>query len=176
MRQILITKSAQRGRIVYKLTAGLVFDYMIMYLLAWTLPVISVKLILFPSRYDHSPFFLHFIFIMIDAWFIISLYFMNKLVVFQGGSFDKNKNEIMSVLKDKYPDISFTSGNPNLIRGKKKVGYLRDRIITIILDENNIYINILNTYRSTGFSFYHGLFNYFKSQRLANDIKLAVLS
>src|ERR1700761_5210478 len=105
MRQILITKSVQRGRMIYKLTTGLVFDYVLMYFLAWMLPLISVKLILFQSRYNHSPFILHLLFIMIDAWLIVSLYFMNKLVVLKGKSFDENKNEIMNILRDKYPDI-----------------------------------------------------------------------
>jgi len=157
---------------IYRLTGGLVFDYVLMYFLAWILPLISIKLILFPSKHDQSPLILHLIFMLIDAWLIISLYFMNKLVTVKGQQLEKKKNEIMSVLRDKYPDVSFTSGNPNLIRGKKEVGYLRERIITMILEENNIYINILNTYRGTGFSFFHGLFNYFKSQKLANDIRL----
>ena len=172
MRQIIVDKSIQRKRIVYKSNTSLIFDYFMMYFLAWMLPIISVKLIFFSAKQKFS--LLELLFVLIDLWLIISLYFMNKLVVSKGKTPNENRDAIMLVLEDQYPDIVFTSGNPNLIRGKKKVGYLREQIINIILDESNVCINILNTYRGEGFSFFHGLINYFKSKNLARNFRLAM--
>jgi hypothetical protein len=99
---------------------------------------------------------------------------MNKLIVFEGKSFEENKNAIMTVLKEWYPEIEFSSAAPNTIRGQKQVGYLRDRVITIILDEDKVFVNILNTFRGNGFSFYHGWLNYFRSKSLAKDFILKI--
>jgi hypothetical protein len=64
-----------------------------------------------------------------------------------------------------------------MIRGQKALGFLaqREKIITIILNEDKIYINILHTYRGSGFSFLHGLSDYLKCKNIAKSFTLAQL-
>lgn len=171
MRQIVIEKSIKRQRVVYKLSLGLVFDYMMLYFLVWIFPIISVKLIWFPSKYNIQPLAFNFIMIVFDMWLLLNLYFMNKLVVVKGTVIRKNRSIIRNIIQSVCPEIVFTSGNNNLLRAEKTVGYQRTKIFTIVLNDDKIYINILHTYRGDGFSFFHGISDYLKSKSIARSFQ-----
>ncbi|HTE00020.1 MAG TPA: hypothetical protein VK668_12080 [Mucilaginibacter sp.] len=96
---------------------------------------------------------------------------MNKLVFIRGKDDESNRIDILKALEGKYPDITFSSGNPCLIRGEKPEGRWtqRGKIISIILDESNLYINILSTYRAGRFSVFNGLSNYLKCKSIAKS-------
>jgi hypothetical protein len=179
MRQIAIDKSIKGRRMVYKLNTELVFNYVMMYFLAWILPLMSIKIVFFPSKYNqqhNSPVF-NAIMLLIDLWLLVGLYLMNKLVYAEGKSFNDNKNAIEEVLRNKYPEIVFTSGNPNVIRGQKTLGFLgqREKIITVLLKDTNIYINTLHTYRGGGLSFFHGITDYLQCVNIARSFKSTLL-
>ncbi len=111
---------------------------------------------------------------------LAGIYYTNKLYYLRGQKLEGHENEIISLLKVYYPNTEFYSETPMLIRGEKKLGWfkMRARIITIILADDSIYINILNTYalnkygriRSEGFSPIQGVYNYFRSKTIAKDI------
>jgi hypothetical protein len=173
MRQVVIDKSIQRGRLVYKLKTSLVFEYLFMYFLAWVLPFATVMVWLNPLN-NNSYVFNGFA-IAIDLWLLIGLYFTNKLIVVKGASIEINKEIILKVLEAEFPEISFSSGNPNLLRGQKPEGWNRyGKIVTVILKDNSIYINILNTFRGGSFSFPHRITNYITARSIAETFKLTL--
>jgi hypothetical protein len=175
MRQIVLDKSIQKQRLVFKVNTELILDYIFMYLLAYVLPVISVKIIFFPSKYNlqHWSPRLNFIMLIIDVWLLLSLYLTNKLIDFKGISFDLNKETIIKVLKSKYPKFEL-SENVNVIKaGWKVTNWNRGKLITVILDNDCLYINMLSTYRGGQFSYFNGLANYFRCRSIIKSFKLA---
>ena len=175
MRQIVVDKSIKRHRLVFKLSGELVFNYVMMYFMAYVLPVASIDLIFFPSKYSQqhrSPTF-NFVFLLIDAWLLISLYLTNKLIEFKGSTFDQNKESIIEVLKYRYPKFEL-SENLTVIKMSRKVeDWNRGRLITVILNDDSLYINMLSTYRGGQFSSLNGLTNYFKCRSIIKSFKLA---
>jgi len=176
MRQIIVDKSIKRKRLVFKLNAELVFNYIIMYFMTYFLPAASVDLIFFPSKYNQNHWSptSNFIMLTIDAWLLLGLYLTNKLILFKGTAFDENKSVIKEVLKYKYPKFEL-SENLNIIKyGRKVEDWNRGKLITVILNDDYLYINMLSTYRGGQFSSFNGLANYFRCRSIIKSFKLAL--
>ena len=179
MKEILIDKSIQKQRLVFELNGQLIFDYIMAYFLTFMLPAITIKLVVFPSKYNlqhPSPVF-DMIFIIIDIWLIISFYLMNKLVTVNGQTFDDNKEHISKILQNEYPNFEFIQSEDQrlILFGRKVEDWNRGKLITVILSENKIYLNILSTYRGGASSAFNGLGNYLKCRSIAKSLKLSLI-
>ena len=173
MKRISVTESVDKKRRIYPIDSEIVFSYIGMYFLSLVLPVGSVLVLISDIQHNRDLVLpVYIIMILIDLWMLGGLYFTNKLYNFRGKTLAAHKNEVISALINYYPDTEFSSGNPMLIRGEKKLGWLKERtrIVTIILADDGIYVNILNTFRGENFSPIQGVYNYFRSRALAKDI------
>ena len=172
MRQIIIEKSIQKKSLIFKLDTALVFDYIMMYFMSWVLPFTSILVVISDHQHNRAPSPVAYsIFTVIDIWLLLSLYFTNKLFVVSGNTLDENKQVVTEVLEQMYPKFEFFStGKSNLILfGKNVNSWNRGKLITVILNENKIYINKLSTYRGGGFSSINGLSNYIRSRNIAKN-------
>lgn len=173
MKKISVNESINKKRLIYPIDFEVIFSYLMMYFLSLILPVCTVMVFISDKQHNREPLISFYIIaILIDLWMIAGIYYTNKLVHFSDETLIDRQKDIISILKDYYPDTEFYANNSNLIRGEKEIGWLkmRARIITVILDGDNIYVNILNTYRGENFSPIQGVYNYFRSKKLTRYI------
>ena len=161
---------------VYPIDAEIVSSYIMMYFLSLVLPICTLLNVVSDIQHNRDLVLPVYAFmILIDLWMLAAIFYTNKLYRLRGKPLANYKNEIISILKDYYPATEFHFENSHLIRGEKKLGWfkMRARIVTIILADDSIYINILNTYgrlRSENFSPIQGVYNYFRGKSLAKYI------
>jgi len=173
MKSISIDKSIEKKRLVYQFDVEIIFLYIFFYFMSLGLPVVTVMVFISDKQHHREPLMPFYIFFtFIDFWMIAGMYFANKLYQFNTSNLIEHKGEITSLLEQYYPGIEFHTEGSNLIRGEKELGWLkmRARIITIILTDESIYVNILNTYRGENFSPIQGLYNYYRSKMLSEYI------
>lgn len=168
MKQILIDKSIEKERVVYKPTSSLISQYIFSYFLA-LIPLVASSLILLNHKVNTPPAAI-IIMMVINLWIFVGLFLTNKLIKIQGYLFTSDKTSIINILSKRYPNINFSSGNPDLIRGQRAEGWTgRGKIISVILDEQDIYINVVSTFRGGVLSFIDAPFNYIASKRIARS-------
>ena len=173
MKNISVNESIKKKRLIYQIDGEIIFLYIMMYFMSLILPITTILILISDIQHNRNlliPFYIVFVFI--DLWMLAGIYYTNKLYQFYDQTFIKHKNEIISLLKAYYPDTEFYSESPDLIRGEKEIGWLkmRARIITVILTNDSIYVNILNTYRGENFSPFQGVYNYYRSKILIRYI------
>ncbi|MES2426718.1 MAG: hypothetical protein V4560_07070 [Bacteroidota bacterium] len=144
------------------------------YFLALIFPFASIMIWFFPKR-NNGPLGLgDLLMLLVDLWLLLHLYLMNKMVVVTGNSLESNKHCITETLEERYSGIEFSSENPNVITVQKPDGWIRrGKIITIILNNNDLYINTLSTARWGSLSSFLGPIDYFRSKSIAKSFKLA---
>lgn len=181
MKRISVIESINKKRLVYPIDAEIVFSYIMMYFLSLVLPICTLLNVISDVQHNRDLVIPVYTFMaLIDLWMLAGIFYTNKLYRLRGKPLAGYKNEIISILKNYYPATEFHFEDSGLIRGEKEIGWfkMRARIITIILADDSIYINILNTYAlnkygricSEGFSPIQGVYNYFRSKVLAKYI------
>ena len=173
MRQILVDKSILRERMVYKFKlAQFLDDSLFAYFIVYVPFIVTIRLWFFPSDNDHQfgPIFFGCL-VLIDAWMLMNAYFIHKLVVFKGVGLKENSAAILKTLNELYPDITFSSGNSNLIRGQQKETFWKRKvkIISVLLDQSNVYINVLPTFKGGSLYLFGGIISYLRSRKIANE-------
>jgi|SRR6185503_8072027 len=165
-----IEKSLKRSRLVFKLTGSYVFNTVLIYLAALIL-IAAFVMALLNSKISHPPI-VTLITCLIVLWVIANLILTNSLVKIEGKDIASNRAAIKDCLESFYNDIDLQPGEQRMIRNFKPAGWLNwGRIITVIFDENSIYINITTLGRGNSASPFHGFSNYLKCSRMARYIR-----
>ncbi len=161
-----IEKSLKRGRLVFKLTGSYIFTTLLIYLAVLILIAVFAGALLNP-KISHPPA-VTIISSLIFLWLIANLVLTNSLVKIEGKDIASNRANMKDYLESFYSDIDLQPGEQRMIRNFKPIGWLNwGRIITVIFDENSMYINITTLGRGNSASPFHGLVNYLKCRRIA---------
>ncbi|TFF35051.1 hypothetical protein [Mucilaginibacter psychrotolerans] len=168
MRQIIIDKSIERGRLVYKFDRKLVGDYTMSFILGIGFPIVLfIWSLINPYVFRNAPgagFLL-----CVITWTLINYYYSIKLVKVRMRNPGENKEQIIGIVQHYYPKVNFTSGMLSLIRGQKPEGWGgRGKVVSIIINGDYLYINVVSTFRGGQFDvLFCGLLNHLEAKDLA---------
>jgi hypothetical protein len=164
-----IDKSIQRKRLIYKMTVWVFLDYFFTYLGGSILVICCLA----PNFTGKNPTPLIIVIASCSGaiWMIANLVSLSALVKLEGKDIDTNRKDINSVLNAYYSGYTLVSTD-RLIRSVKLSTSLRwGKIITVILEEETMYLNITTLGRGDGPSPFHGLYNYTRCRSIAKIIK-----
>jgi hypothetical protein len=106
--------------------------------------------------------------ISIGYW-ILSFFFLNRLVIVQGSTTDENRQRIMLLVGEKFPGYKLETGQ-NIILASHRYRYFAfHRTIVIILDGGDVYINAFTLGRGNIKYLTAALPNYLLSRKLAGE-------
>ena len=160
-----IEKSLKRGRLAFKLTGSYIFNTVLIYGTVLILIAGFAGAQLNP-KIDHPPGFT-IISCLIFLWLFANLILTSSLVKIEGKDITSNRAAIKDCLELFYSDVDLQPGEQRMIRNFKPVGWVSwGRIITVIFDENSVYINITTLSRGNSASPFQGLANYLKCRRI----------
>lgn len=155
---------------MFKLAGSYVFNTVLIYLAVLIL-IAALTGALLNRKISHPPGFT-VISCLTVLWLIANLILTNSLVKIEGKDITSNRAVIKDCLEAFYNDIDLQPGGQRMIRNFKPAGWLNwGRIITVIFDENSMFINITTLGRGNSASPFHGLTNYLKCRRIAARIK-----
>ncbi|QEC79618.1 hypothetical protein [Mucilaginibacter ginsenosidivorax] len=144
------------------------------YFLAWCLGLalifVSIGVNLNPK--NHYSLFSTLVFYSFALFFTLNLVLLNNLTHLKGFSEDANRADITAVLEEYFGNaIPLATGRISR-NVKAPKGLNSGRIVTVIFDRENVYINVTSIVGSRNIiSPYHGLYNYIKCKRIARDFK-----
>ncbi len=157
-------KSIVKRRLIYK-DHGIIADYIITY--AGSLLFIILGCLLLISKFWVLPIIILFLTMVFIAWMIANVFLFNVLIRVDGKNISSNRNDIIKVLNE-YFNLNIENDDQLIIKNVKLSGFVYwGRVITVLLDENSVYISIQSLGRGNAFSFFHSFTNYLKSQRIA---------
>lgn len=169
-----VIKSILRERLIYKVTFGYIFDYLFLFLaVGFSLFVCYIfsKLATNSLSQNISLFLTSIILIIITLWLFTNIYFANVLVKAKGGCVANNKVELHALLNEKFKRLNKTVDLDNLLtyyREPKIAGL--SILITCIFNNDDIYLNISSLGRGDGPLPFSGLYNYFRSKKLLENL------
>lgn len=160
-----LEKSIQKQRLIYKMSFGTFFIRVFDNYLWIILILLPIAVIL--NKQNNIGFKGILFFSVCQILLIVGLYFVNKLVVIEGTNQAENRKKIISIVGEKFPKLKIDDTGQRIIRAKIDTGLIKwGKKITIIFDEQNIFINCTTLGRDNMKSPIHSIYNYFVMLRL----------
>jgi len=163
-------KSIKRHLLVYKITPGFVISSIISYIL-FIVFVIGPLLICIQSTGPNS-LIVRCCCILFVLWMVSNVVLKNACVKIEDKSIKGNKENILATMDHFFSDYDFIINDDKMMRSFTKTpSMIWGRIITILIDNDVLYLNISSTGKSDSPTLTHGLFNYLKAKRIAKYYK-----
>ena len=150
-------KSIQKERLIFKSNWEYILEkaFEIFIYLGWTLT--SIAIILNPK-------------IAIKILVIISWYYIYKLLKIKIPNPEKNRSLFVKILKKRFPDLLINDNGLYMLRSKKRNGLFSwGKLLTVIFDENYIFINLTTLGRNETKSPLHSISNYIKLKSIEKE-------
>jgi len=159
-----LQRSIEKRRLIYE-NRTMIADYIITYI--GFLFFIILAGILLVTKITVMPFWVFGFVVGFIIWMIANATLSNFLIKVDGRDVTSNRQDIITVLNDFF-HLNIEDSDQIVIENVKLSGFIHwGRVITLLLDNNSIYINIQTLGRSDAISFFHGFTNYLKSRRIA---------
>jgi hypothetical protein len=105
-------------------------------------------------------------------WMIANLILMNVFIKIDGKEKEVNRNDMITTLHQYYKLNNLDIADENIIRDIKPYKFiLNGRIITCLLDNEILYLNITSLQNFNNLTPYSGLYNYYKCKRIARRFR-----
>ena len=161
-------KSIDKKRLVYK-TKSMVADYIITYI--GSLFFIVLAGILLATKITVMPLWMLALVVGFIIWMIANATFFNVLIKVDGLDVNSNRSDIIKVLNEFF-HLNIEDKGQMIIKDVKLSGFIHwGRVVTVLLDNNSVYINIQTLGRADALSFFHGFTNYLKSNRIGRRLR-----
>lgn len=171
--KINIEKSVNKRRLCYRFSGGEIFSEVLSYLFAFVFLGILNAIVIKGALNSPISFAWLLLIIIIDTWMILNIILRDSLVRIEGNSIEKNKADILLVLKKYYPKLDFQINDEKILRSFKGAYHpIWGRVVTAIFDGDAIYLNITKLGKSDSPTMIHGLLNYIKAKRIARYYRL----
>lgn len=164
-------KSIEKKALVYKITFKVVFDHFLMFLASFMLIGIATLIIPVLIYEVNDPLKLAVfitVCLAVDIWMGANLVLFNRLICIKGLDSTSNKENVISLLDEIYDNIYLGKSDKNIIRAiQPPTDFTWGRIITVLLNGNEIYINFTTLGRGISLSPFNGFSNHVKCKRIA---------
>jgi hypothetical protein len=163
--EINIKKSLKKDRLVFK--TGL-FDLYFTYLGSLIFIILSLSSAI--GSYGYS-ILIALPFLLIGIWFILNLFFLTALTKVNG---QIKKDYIIKFIGDKYPKLDLVLDDPHGIIRFVKLSTLfgGGKMITVLYNDDDAYLNIINLGRNDSYSPFHGWINHITCKEIARNINI----
>lgn len=167
--------SIQKLRLIYDRSFAMIFDYTMAYLIG-LFPVIafSLSLIAQPDNLPAISLVFYTACFLFDVWMIINLYLLKALVKIDIGDI-ANKDNIENALNQFYDNLKFEEISENVFQYEKPSSFLKGwygKVVTVLVDDYIIYLNVTSLGRGDTPSAIHGLYNYLKCKKIAKQMAI----
>lgn len=161
-------KSIQKERLIFKSNWEYILEkaFEIFIYLGWTLT--SIAIILNPKNAISQT--VTILVISINILVIISWYYIYKLLKIKIPNPEKNRSLFVKILKKRFPDLLINDNGLYMLRSKKRNGLFSwGKLLTVIFDENYIFINLTTLGRNETKSPLHSISNYIKLKSIEKE-------
>ncbi|MDN3580601.1 hypothetical protein [Mucilaginibacter flavus] len=166
--QVNYPKSIIKNKLIYKITGGVIFDYVISYSIMSVFLFVFLIPILTSISGSKELIWAVPICVAIELFMVLSMFYRNAFVITKGEDISQNKQKITEVLDAFYADLDYQVNDELIMRSITPVGSpIWGRIITILFDDNLIYLNITSLGKGNTTSTAHGFLNYLKARKIA---------
>jgi hypothetical protein len=165
-----IEKSLVRQRLIYQLSAMLIFDY---FFALMSICVVTVPVIIKPANVSHIAVWYFVLCVLFDEWMILDLLLMNKLVKTDYKNTSLLKEDIEAALYKYCGQFEIQEHTNGVLRYSQPSGFFTrwfGKDITILYNDTFLYINIMALGKGNTPSPFHGLSNYLKCKCLAKSL------
>lgn len=162
-------KSIERKKLVYNEWKSPIFDRLFTWFIGLTVIAVVIGILLNNGFDNAIP--LICIAAAITIWMLANLLLMDTLVKIQGCDINSNRKNILSSFNELFDDIEIKDSGQNIIRDIKYSTNSKyntnSRIITILFDNKDVYLNITSIIKYNSVSPFSGWFNYLKCKQVA---------
>jgi len=157
--------SIQRSLLIYHFNTELFFNRLyenLIWIIILSLPILP--LFHYPNHITKIGAFL-----IVFFWVFMrgSLYFLNHLTIIKGKNRTTNGVILMEILKLRYPELKINDSGQHMIRCTKPTGLLTwGKQLTVIFDNDRMYLNLTTMGRYYIRSPFHAIFNWIKMRKL----------
>lgn len=165
--------SIKKRRIIYKFSWSLIFEKLInsFYYFLW----IICSILLYTNKSNHFSLLGITIHLLFTFWFLSGWFFINKLVKFEIKDMTINRSVFFEKLSYGFPNLDIQdSGNEKIIIRKETGLFTWGKILIIIFDTQQAYVNYTTVGRHDLYSPFHSLANYIKLKKLRSEFEYLV--
>lgn len=168
-----LSKSIRQNRLHYKPTPGYVLDLVLKYIaVVILLACATLPLILKPINASNITIWHIFFTFTFDSYLLLSLLLLDRLVKIKGTDLYHNRKNIEEVLNCYFSNLIPEDCGKGVVRYIKPSGTSTwGRMITVLLDNDQVYLNITTLGRANSASVFHGLINYIKCRQIKKKFK-----
>jgi hypothetical protein len=165
-------KSIKRHRLIYKITFWRVVKVIIdSFLFLVLIGLLSIPIFRIVKGLP-TPIGIVGCSALLICWMISNALLNNTFIKIKGKKLDDNKKDILSTLNEFFSNYDFKVNNEKMMRSFTPQGNpIWGRIITILFNENDMYLNITSLGKTNSPTIVHGLINYIKAKRIAGYYK-----
>ena len=159
-------KSIAKQKLVYNRKGYFVVDY----ILSSGVMILLITSMLYAGYFalkDESNYFLFPISLLAEAWLVVSLFFLNKLVKVNGKGIVRNKEDVMNTLKHFYTELTFEASEENIIRDVKPTFWGPGRDLIVLLDGNDVYFHKASLMKGSSINPASGFTDNLKAKEIA---------
>ncbi|PRZ21682.1 hypothetical protein [Flavobacterium granuli] len=161
-------KSVEKERLIFKPNWEYILEkaYETFIYLGWTIATIAV--ILNPKNaINHTA---TLIVILINILLLISWYYIYKLLKINISKPERDRKLFVEILKNRFPELIINDNGLHMLRSKKNTGSLSwGKLLTVIFDENYLFINLATLGRYGNKSPFHAISNYLKLKSIEKE-------
>lgn len=137
----------------------------------WT--IASILLLLNPQN-TTTPFATTAV-ISLNILILVSWYFIYTLLKIEIPNPEKNRSLFVGILRKRFPELQINDNQSQLLRSKKSSGlFTWGKSLTVLFDENHIFINVTTLGRFETKSPFHSISNYLKLKRIEREFKAMI--
>lgn len=122
------------------------------------------------DRYQQSVFLILLSGIL-TSYMATGCYLMTKLLKIEGTDIDKNRDQVVALIKRKYPKLVIYPGQRIIIAEREHKYIAFDRKIIVVLDDRDLYINSCTIGRADSKLMFMAVPNYIRCKALAKEFR-----
>jgi hypothetical protein len=167
-------KSVKKRRLVYKTSGFLVFGYiMCVFVALMAMCCITGPAIFKISNISQISIYYIIFFVVFDVWMIANIIFLKSLVRVEGIQKNLNRKDMIILLSHTFDLRNLDTSDENIIRDIRLNDIFDgNRVITCLLNDNAVYLNVTSLLRGDVFSPFSGVYNFWRCRRIINKLKL----
>ncbi|WP_179412136.1 hypothetical protein HDF19_02530 [Mucilaginibacter sp. E4BP6] len=165
--EINYNKSLEKHRLIYKITGWLIFSLVFGYAFYLLMMFAAFQPLLHLITGHAEPIGLITCSLLVVSLMIFNIFCNNAFTKIEGKNLEDNKRYILLTMDEFFSNYDFKVNDDKIMRSFMPKGSpIWGRIITILFDGNDMYLNITSLGKSNSPTLVHGLINYLKARRI----------
>ncbi|HCQ12388.1 hypothetical protein [Flavobacterium sp.] len=168
--RINIAKSVKKERLIFSPNLHYIFDIIMEALLYAIWPIMTYLIIINPINKVSLTGMV--IMIFLNVLLAISWFYIYKLHKIKITNPERDRKILVQILKKRFPEMQINDDGLYILRSKKNTGsFSWGKSLTVIFNENYIYINLTTLGRHDVKSPIHSIANYLKLKSIEKEFK-----